>query len=677
MGGSSYLRTVDGTHWRVDAATGAIEPLYDPREMERALKKLPGISDQDARGLARSLHRLDPHATATLFSFANDLFLYRFGDGDAKRLTNTPQVEQLATFSPDGRMVAFVRDHNLWVVECDSGQERALTTEGSALLLCGELDWVYQEEVYGRGNFQGFWWSPDSTHLALLRLDQSPVHEYTVADHIPYRQELEVTRYPKAGDPLPRASLGVVRAAGGAVRWISDQTLGPESIVARVGWTPDSRRVVFQVQNRPQTWLELRAVAISGGEGRRLVREESTAWVNVLGEPQWRKDGSFLWLSERSGQQHIHVISADGQLEKTLTSGDWEVQELFGIDPAEQWAYFLAARESAASADAYRVRLEDGVTERLTRSSGTHVVRFNDRFTHFIDAGSTAGSPARVDLRSADGEFIHTIDPNLVDHLAYYRIRPPEFLRVPARDGTTLEAMMITPPDFDPGGGRKYPVLCYVYSGPQNAVVRDRWGGPNYLWHQMLAQRGYVIWLCDNRSASARGVRHAWPIHRRLGELELADIEDGVTWVKKQAWADSERIGIWGWSYGGYMTAYALTHSTSFKVGISGAPVTDWRNYDAIYTERYMGLPQDNPEGYKASSVIEAASRLHGKLLLVHGTTDDNVHVSNSLQLAYELQKAGKPFQMMVYPRNRHAITQPQQARHLRELMTRFVLENL
>ena len=677
-GTSHYTMRIGDRQVRVDARTGATEPVQSTnRQMEQAFAALPGISRDDARRLIQSTsQRSSPDRKATLVSFANDLFIYRFGSDRAVRLTDSPEPEQYASFSPDGKLVGFVRQHNLYVVEIDSGRQRALTTEGTPELLHGELDWVYQEELYGRGNFRAYWWSPDSTRIALLRLDETPVRSYTVTDHIPYRGSLEVTRYPKAGDPLPRVTLGVVRVAGGPVRWVDTSKYErTEFLIVRVGWTPDSQQVVYQVQDRASTWLDLLTANRVSGASTNLLRETSPAWVEVLGEPRWLPDGSFLWLSDQSGNRHIFHVANDGQTTRPVTSGSWEVRRLHGVDPQEDWVYFSGTKDSAAGVHAYRVHLDGTGMERLTDREGSHTVRFNESYAYFIDSWSDVHTPAQSWLVRADGQLVRAIAPNLTDHLKYYRIGRPEFLELPNRDGKLLDAMLIKPPDFDPQ--RKYPVLCYVYSGPQAPVVRDRWGGSRYLWHQLLAQHGYCVWLCDNRSASSKGITHTWPIHGRLAELELKDLEDGIAWLKKQPWVDGARIGIWGWSYGGYMTSYALTHSKSFKIGIAGAPVTDWRNYDAIYTERYMGLPQDNPQGYSASSVVEAASQLHGRLLLIHGTTDDNVHLSNTLQLARELQRAGKQFDLMLYPRSRHGVTEPRQRRHLYELMTRFVLENL
>ncbi len=676
-GSSDYLERAGTRIMRTNAETTEARPFHDAAKMERAFASLEEIKAEAARAIANPPRfELNSDASAALVTHANDLFYYQFADGRAVRLTKTPEPDEHASFSPDGKRVAFVRKHNLFVVDVETGNERALTTEGNNNLLFGELDWVYQEEIYGRGNFKAYWWSPDSTRIAHLWLDESEVISFTVVDHLPVRQELEVTAYPKAGDPNPKVGLGVISVADGSRKAvdISDyQSVQP--LIVRVGWMPDSSRVVYQVQNREQTWLDLLTAEPATGRSQKLFRETSPAWVEVLGEPRWLKDGSFLWVSDRSSSRHIYRVSADAKQATPITSGSWDVQDLEGIDEENGWAYFTATRDSPVASHVYRVQFDGSKLQRLTERSGNHAASFDESFRYFFESSSDAHTPPQTWLCRADGQRVRSIEPNQVDHLRHYRLNRPEFLQVKTRDGFTLEAMLIKPPDFDPK--KKYPVLCYQYSGPQAPVVRDRWGGPTYLWHQMLAQKGYIIWMCDNRSASTKGIAAAYPIHRNMGQHELEDIEDGLTWLKSQPWIDAGRIGIWGWSYGGYMTSYALTHSKSFKLGIAGAPVTDWANYDTIYTERYMGLPTNNPDGYKSSSVITAAANLHGRLLLLHGTTDDNVHLTNTLQFAHALQKAGKQFELMLYPKSRHGVTDPQQVRHMRELMTRFILENL
>ena len=644
--------------------------------MEKAFSELSGIRPEDAKSIARRYQNRRITDQRLLISFAQDLFIYNTESQSARRLTRTQETEELADLSPNQEWVAFVRNGDLHVVDTATGKERSLVASESDQILNGKLDWVYQEELYGRGNYKGFWWSPDSQFIAFLQLDESPVHRYHVTDHIPVRQGHEITPYPKSGDPLPKVRLGIVPAIGGTPRWADFFAYSSEDLlVSKVDWEPKGSRVVAQLQDRAQTWLDLSAIDPRSGKMTRLFRETTKAWVSVFGSPRWLNDGSFLWFSERSGNKHLYHYAADGELRQAITSGNWDVGRFYGVDSEEEFLYFSAYKENNIQSHGYRIRLDGTGIERLTSGQGNHSLSFSSDFKYFFDTSSTANQPSSVSLYHTSGPRLRVISPYVNDRLQFLAINEPEFLQVPTEDGESLDAMLIRPPNFDPK--KKYPVLIYAYSGPQSPTVRDSWRGSTYLWHQMLAQEGYCIWMCDNRSASMRGAKSSWPIHRDLGKHELADIETGISWLKKQGWVDGERIGIWGWSYGGYMTAYALTHSKSFRMGISGAPVTDWRNYDAIYTERYMGLPQTNPDGYKSSSVVAAAKDLHGDLLLIHGTQDDNVHVSNTLQFALELQKARIPFSMMVYPKNRHGISRPGQSRHSRELMTRFIREKL
>ncbi len=676
--GNQYRIHRNGRNYAVDAETGAREQIEqaDTSHVSQAFAKLPGIDEATAKQLAGRVAGRMPSEHPLMVSHQGDIFVYLPQSETAKRLTATSEPEELAELSPNGQWIAFVRSGDLYVVDAQTGKERPLAQSDSPEILNGKLDWVYQEELYGRGNYKGFWWSPDSQFIAFLQLDESPVHRYTVTDHIPVRQRNEITPYPKAGDPLPKVKLGIVTVVAGSPRWADLYSYSLDDLlISRVDWSPDGKRVLAQFQDRAQTWLDLSAIDPRSGKVKQLFRETTEAWVSVLGPPRWLPDGSFLWLSERSGAKHLYHYDQAGTLKRAVTSGDWSVQRFYGVDSDQQWVYFSGFRENNIQAHGYRVALSGGEVEQLTPAAGSHSLRFSPDFSYFIDIAGGVHRPMSVTLYKTGGPRVREISPYVDDRLKYYALHEPEFLQVTAADGEPLDAMLIRPPNFDPA--KKYPVLIHVYSGPQAPTVRDAWRGSTYLWHQMLAQQGYCIWMCDNRSASMRGAKAAWPIHEDLGKYELADIEAGIAWLKKQDWVDAERIGIWGWSYGGYMTAYALTHSKSFKMGISGAPVTDWRNYDAIYTERYMGLPQTNPDGYRSSSVVAAAKNLHGDLLLLHGTQDDNVHIGNTLQLALELQKAQVPFTMMVYPKNRHGIVRPGQSRHLRDLMTKFIREKL
>jgi dipeptidyl-peptidase-4 len=397
--------------------------------------------------------------------------------------------------------------------------------------------------------------------------------------------------------------------------------------------------------------------------------------VAINEQPIWLKDGSFIWASERDGWEHLYHYSADGKLLRQITEGKWEVRSIEGVDEANGFIYFTSTEHSHIAPHAYRIKLDGTGLTRITTAEGSHRVELSPANNYFIDVWNDLNTPSQVRLHDAAGKLVRVIAENKVDTLKQYKLGAPELLQVKTRDGFVMEAMMIKPPDFNPS--KKYPVMSFTYGGPHAPQVKNSWGGQTYMFHQLLAQKGYIIWVCDNRTASGKGLESTWPVYKNFGELELRDIEDGLTWLKSQSYIDGTRIGIWGWSYGGFMTSYALTHSQSFKIGIAGGTVADWRDYDSIYTERYMQTPQNNPEGYKKSSPVHAAKNLHGKLLLIHGSIDDNVHMQNTMQFVYELQKAGKQFQLMLYPKSRHGVTDPLLLKHMRQMMLDYIVENL
>ena len=670
-------RTPQGTAWqKVDAVSGQTAPLFDPARMERALAALPGVARDEAARLPRSRDlSFSAAMTSAVMTIGDDLYVYDITDDRAARLTDRPGAEEEATFSPDGRTVAFVRGNNLHVVGVTGPKERALTRDGGPQILNGKLDWLYQEEVYGRGQFRSYWWSPDSSRLAFLRLDETPVPEYTVVDHIPYRPALEVTHYPKAGDPNPTVRLGIAKVTGD-LEWVDlAKYAAAEFLLVNVDWTPDSKQVVYQVQNREQTWLDLNLADSSSGKSKTVLRETTTAWVDRNENPIWLQDGSFLWMSVRSGFNHVYHYGSDGGLRRPVTSGRWEIRSLYGLDESTGYLYFTAPERSSIDTDLYRVRIDGTGLTRLSQPAGTHRASFNPAYTLYVGIWSNATTPTQVRLHRTDGTEVRVLDANPVKTHAEFRLSAPEFVKVPARDGFVMDGMLIKPPDFDPA--KRYPVYQFTYAGPTAAVVRNSWRSTEFMFHQLLAQQGIVVWLLDNRSASGQGAEAQWPVYGRLGEMELQDLEDGIAWLKQQSFVDASRIALSGWSYGGFMAAYALTHSRSWSAGVVGAPVTDWRDYDSIYTERLMKLPANNPEGYRRTAPRFAADRLNGRMLLIHGTMDDNVHMQNSMQFAYELQRAGKPFDAMFYPRSRHAVSDPRLVAHLQQTIFDFVTRAL
>lgn len=652
--GRHYFERRDDVLQRVEAVTDAAVPAYDHVSLETALRNIGGLEEKEARRLARRPERMTDDFSFALIRSDQRLFVYEFAAGALRLLSEDAAQMECREFSPRGSYVGFVQHHNLYTLDTRTGRQTAITSDGSETLLNGKLDWVYQEEVYGRGRWGAYWFSPDETRIAFLQFNETGVPRYHLVEAMALHPNIESFHYPKAGDRNPGVRLGVAASAGGPTTWIDlSRYEGIDILIVRVGWSPRGR-LYFQVQDREQTWLELNRADPADGSMHTLLRETSGAWVEPIGEPHWLEDGSFLWLSERDGWRHLYHYDADGRLIRRVTGGDWEVRDLFGVDAVSGWVYFSGTRDSAIEEHAYRIQLDGGAIERLTIPGFDHSTRFDPQFRMFIDTFSNSATPTRVHLREANGRSIRVISENEVAALAEYEIPRTEFLRIPARDGYMLNASMILPPDYDPA--RKYPVWIYTYAGPHSPVISNSWGGGRAALNWYLATQGYVIWSCDNRSASGNGAISAWQCYQRMGETELADIEDGVRWLIDQGIGDAERIGIYGHSYGGYITAYALTHSRMFKLGIAGAPVTDWRYYDTIYTERYMRTPQNNPAGYDTSSVVKAAAELHGRLVLLHGMADDNVHPLNTMRLIHELQQKRKLFGLMLYPLDSHGI---------------------
>ena len=677
--GKSFRQLQDGKLVRVNAESGETSAFYDAGRFAQVLQGALGMTSEQANRAANSVSlQFDANETAILLDHAGDLWYYSLFSARIRRLTFTPAPELEASFSPDGKWVSFVRGNNLFVVNVAGGREKAITRDGSEKIHNGYLDWIYEEELYGRGQKRGYWWSPDSARIAFLRLDDTKVPNFTIADDTVTDQRVETSAYPQPGDPNPIVRLGVafVHSLRPPVRWAKLSAYRPDDLlIGRVAWTPDSRSVFYQAQNREQTFLDLAAANALNGVSRVLFKETSKAWVGINDDPKFLSDGSFIWQSERDGWNHLYHYRPDGTLIRRITEGKWEVRSVHGVDEAAGLIYFSGTKDSHIAENIYRVKISGGTVERLSQGEGSHSALFNPTMTHYVGGWSDINTPPKQRLHKADGSLLRTINENTVEALAQYKLGSSDFLNVKTRDGFEMEAMMVRPPDFD--ANKKYPVFIFTYAGPHAPQVRNGWGGSRYMWFQMLAQKGYVVWVCDNRTASGKGAESAWPAYKNLGPLELRDIEDGISYLKSLTFIDPNRIGMFGWSYGGFMTSYALTHSKSFKMGIAGGSVTDWALYDSIYTERLMRTPQNNREGYERTSVLKAAKDLSGRLLLIHGAMDDNVHMQNTTKFAYELQKAGKQFDLMIYPTQRHGVTNPPQVHHMYTMMTEYVLKNL
>lgn len=661
------------TWMRVEAASGREEPFGDAARARQALLTRAGAKEQEAARLAeQDPARMSADHGALLCTIRKDLYVWLAATDKLVRLTNTPNAEEeQESFSPDGKRVAFVRDNDLYVCDIDPPAERRLTRDGSATLLNGKLDWLYQEELYGRGHFKAYWWSPDSDEIAFLQLDEKGVPLWTLVDDVPRTPLVENAPYPRAGEENPKVHLGIVPVTRPEVRWVDlSRWSAAEPLLVDVSWL-DEERVGFQVQDREQTWLELASASSKEPAPRTLLREESKGWVESHGAPRKLADGTFLWLSERTGWKHAYHYTADWKLIGALTSGEWELRSIDAVDETNGWVYVSGTQRSAVDVDVCRARLDGSRLERLSEAAGTHKALFNPHCTRYLDVWSDLWTPPQLRLHACDGREERLIEAASLPQLEEYELARAELLQVKARDGFVMDAILLRPPGFDPK--HRYPVYQMTYAGPHAPQVRNAWNAGPGLFGQLLAERGVIVWVCDNRSASGQGLAATLACYQRFGESELADIEDGLAWLKSQSWVDAARIGIGGWSFGGFMSCYALTHSKSFCMGIAGGSVTDWRNYDSIYTERYMRLPKNNEKGYAETSVLKAAKDLHGALLLVHGAMDDNVHAANTRQLANELQKEQKSFQELFYAGQRHGLTNPQLVRHWRAASLEFI----
>ncbi len=684
------IEWIDATHFRqrveersmrVDARTGESSPDYDDERFEAALRDA-GFEEKQARNSARRPTAWNSDRSVALIAHDRKLWSYRVADGRIRAIEKSPEDRSELAISPGGKFASFIQGHDLYVVDTSSGWDRRLTHGGSETLLNGELDWVYQEEVYGRGNFRAYWWRADDRYVAFLQLDQSNVPSYTLIDQTQHNGRVETMRYPRPGDPNSQVRLGIASLGLlGGVSWADlSKYRGTDILIVSVSWAPDGK-LIFSVQDREQRWLDLNECDPHGGGFRTLLRETTPAWVDPISPPHWLADGTFLWQSDRDGRRRLYHCRRDGTLIRALTDGPWDVRSLAGVDEAGGMVYLTGSRDTVLETHAYRVPLAGGAPERLTEPGYSHRVEFSRDFSLMVDTFSNITTPTKVYLRETPprgqggtvGRLVRVLSENPLSALADYQLGRAELMRIPARDGVMLNAMMIRPEHAAPGA--RLPVLCDVYAGPSSPTVRNAWGGKGALADHMLATEGILVWSIDPRSASGDGPASAWTAYKQLGVQELADIEDSLRWLIDQGWADAGRIAISGYSYGGFMTCYALTHSTMFKLGIAGGKVSDWRNYDSIYTERYMQTPASNAAGYDATSVVKAAGELHGRLLLVHGLMDDNVHFLNAAQLVDALQKAGKQFDLMVYPRDRHGIHHG--GKHFRELRVNYLRERL
>lgn len=567
--------------------------------------------------------------------------LYRVqGDGVPEKLTTNARDPKL---SKDGRRVYFVRDAEVWCL--DERGERQLTSGAEPGLTNGLAEYIAQEEL---GRLTGYWPSPDGAWVAFEQADERHIPVYPIVHQAANPVEVEEHRYPFAGAANARVRLGVVPVDGGSPTWL-DLGPGADLYLARVDWHPDGRLFV-QLLDRAQRRLELWAYQVPGGERRLLLVEETEPWVNLHDDLRFvEPTGELVWSSERSGFRHLYLYDAAGRLLRQLTHGDWPVDAVRALDAERRVVYFAAGRASPLERRVYGVPLDGGAPVELTPEPGWHEAVFAPDCSSFVDTHDSLERPPGVVVRRVDGEALRVLHaPAAVEP----PLRPPTLHSFANRDGVVLHAAVYAPPG---GAAPTTPVIVSVYGGPHAQLVRDSWALTVDLRAQLLAEHGFVVLKVDNRGSARRGLAFEAPIHLAMGSVEVRDQVDGVRWLCGQGWGDASRVGIYGWSYGGYVTLRALvTAPELFGVGVAGAPVTSWDGYDTGYTERYMATPASNPDGYDRSSVLTHAGRLEGKLLLVHGMIDENVHFRHTARLVDALIKAGRPHDLLIYPSERH-----------------------
>ena len=696
----SYVQRDDaGEHgqlWYVDISDGEKKVLVSETKLSQLAPPTTRIKDEREKERLTRYHvaayNWSPDSKHLLFDSQGQLWYYDLTSGTAVQLTSSPDASADPKFSPDGKRLAYIRKHNIYVhpVSGEEGERQITGPEkdkekdkdskdksAEDNILNGEVDWVYAEELAVRSNY---FWSPEGRDILFLQMDETHVPTYPITDWLPTHPKVDQEKYPKAGDSNPVVRLGVAGSGGGKTRWLK-LTDEDDIYVPRFGWIREGWAWA-ETLNRKQDTMELYFIDIKSGRSRKVLTEsEPGAWVNVNDDFHILKSGDrFLWTSWRDGHTHIYLYSfdqkdplaADAKLERELESGDYEVLEISGVNSDSNTVFFTANKDDPRQQQVFSVKLDGSGMQRISSEEGDYAATFSDDGKHYVENYSNTLQPTRISVCAIGGTCQKIWEGRSV---ADYGLIPPKYLEFKADDGTILYGYLILPSNAN--AGQKVPLIDYIYGGPAGQTVKKAWNGGNGLFYQMLAREGFAIFSLDNRGSPNRGRKFSTVTRLQFGGVELKDQIAGLDQLYAQfPQLDKERTAIWGWSNGASMTLYALTHSDRFKAGIAVAPVTSWHNYDSIYTERYMGLPKDNPVAYD-NSIVAAAGELKGALLLVHGTSDDNVHFQNTIQMTDALIKAGKQFRLMIYPNKTHGIAGPGTRTQLYHMMEDFWKEEL
>ncbi len=653
-----------GELWYVDAATGEKKVLVSAAKLASLDQDVNKVkNEREKERLTRyhvAAYLWAPDSKHLIFDSQGQLWLYDLGNQTAVQFTSAGDPSGDPKFSPDGKQLGYVRKHNLYVrgvSEKDGKEEKQLTKDTGDNLLNGDIDWVYAEELGVRSNY---FWSPDSKQIVFLHMDETNVPTYPITDWMPTHPSVDQQKYPKVGDPNPVVKLGVVEADKGKVKWIS-LPKDDDAYIPRFGWVSDE--VIWaEVLNRRQDKLDLYFVDAHSAKSRLVLSETyENAWFDFEHtEIHFLKTtAQFLWPSWRDGNMHMYLYSFDKQnpmaaeakLERQLEKGDYEVMGIEGVDESSETVFFQANKDDPRQTQIYSVKLDASDLKALTTEEGQHVGNFSDDGKHFTHMYFGPHAAPSLSLCAVGGSCNPVWKAR--DEIAEYGLRDPKFLEFKADDGTTLYARLLLPPEAVASG--KIPVIINIYGGPAGQMVRKTVPDP---FDEILARKGFAVFAVDNRGTPGRDRRFQTAIRHEFGAIELKDQLTALDQLLAQyPQLDKDRVAIWGWSNGGSMTLYAMTHSDRFKAGVAVAPVTNQANYDSIYTERYMGLLNEDKAGYEQSDSTRQADKLHGALLLVHGTSDDNVHFQNSIQMINALVNAGKQFRLMIYPNKTHGIS--------------------
>ncbi|TDE31209.1 S9 family peptidase [Flavobacterium ranwuense] len=608
-------------------------------------------------------------------SFTADYYLYDIANKQLKKLFDF-QVQE-PTFSPDGKKIAYAKENNLYVYDLASNKSTPITTDGQKnSIINGITDWVYEEEF---AFVKAFDWSADSKKVAYIRFDESQVPEFSMSM---FGKELypmvQTFKYPKAGEKNALVSLHIYDVNSNEVKNIN---LGnyDDFYIARMKWTNDANTLSAQVLNRHQNNLDLLFIDGNSGAAKVVLNEKDKAYIDVTDNLTFLKDNSFIWTSEKDGFNHIYLYDKNGKLKNQVTKGKWEVTNYYGLDQKTNTVFYQSVENGSINRDVYRIGLDGKNKVRLSQNTGTNAATFSPNFQYYINTFSSASQPTTYTLNEAKaGKQVQVIENNesLAVKLKGYNLPAKEFFVLKTEKGNELNAWIMKPKDFDPT--KKYPVFMFQYSGPGSQQVVNGWGSSNEYWFMMLTQQGYIVACVDGRGTGFKGADFKKVTQKQLGKYEVEDQIDAAKVIGNYSFVDKSRIGIFGWSYGGFMASNCIMKGNDvFKMAIAVAPVTNWRFYDSVYTERYMQTPQENASGYDDNSPINHVGKLKGKFLLIHGSGDDNVHVQNSMQMMEALIQANKQFDSQIYPDKAHGISGGKTRIQLYTKMTNFIKENL